>query len=170
MQSNEHTSDTSTPSNSNISNNTISIFDLKPFQGEIYWEKDVHFPFIDETDWLIDMYGNEFHEGYLKRHFEENHEVDAVYLLDNEYSQCSVMMAWPRGCKDLVNASAFIKFYNDGELLYTSPEIKCGDRPIEFSFSVENVEKLSFECISVGNNNSAWVTVTIIYPYFNFIK
>lgn len=152
-----------------ISNNKVSIFDLTPFQGEMYWVKDVTFPFVDETDWLIDMYGNEFHSGYLAYHYEEKHEVEAVYLLNNEYTTCNIMMAWPRGGKDLVDASAFIKFYSDGELFYISPEIKCGDEPIEFSFSVENVKKLSFECISVGNNN-AWVAVTIIYPYFDFVK
>ena len=64
---------------------------------------------------------------------------------------------------------SYIKFYSDDQLLYTSPEIKCGDKPIDFSFDVSNVEKFSFELISIGNNNP-WMSVAIIYPYFDLVE
>lgn len=147
----------------------VSIFDLDPFQGKAYWFKDINPPFSDEKDWLTDMYGTAFHTGYIAYHGAEKQEVDSVYFIDKKYSKCNVMMAWPRGGKNLINASAYIKFYSDDQLLYTSPEIKCGDKPIEFSFDVSNVEKFSFELISIGNNNP-WMSVVIIYPYFDLVE
>lgn len=155
----------------NISNtvNKVSIFDLEPFQGKAYWFKNLNFPFSDETDWLIDMYGTEFHAGYITHHGAEKQEVNSVYFLDKKYSKCNVMMAWPRGGKNLIDSSAFIKFYSGDQLLYTSPEIKCGDKPIEFSFDISEVEKFSFELISVGNTNP-WMSVAIIYPYFDLVE
>lgn len=153
----------------NKTGNTISIFNLEPFQGESYFFKDANFPFSDETDWLVDMYGNSFHKGYLAFHGEENHEVNAVYSLKNKYSTCHIMMAWPRGGKDLINSGAYINFYNDGVLFYTSPEIKCGDEPIDFYVDISNVDKFSFEFVSTGEN-ATWMCVTIIYPYFDLIE
>lgn len=153
----------------NKTGNTISIFNLEPFQGESYFFKNANFPFSDETDWLVDMYGTSFHKGYLAFHGEEDHEVNAVYSLKNKYSTCHIMMAWPRGGKDLINSGAYINFYNDGILFYTSPEIKCGDEPIDFYVDISNVDKFSFEFVSTGEN-AAWMCVTIIYPYFDLIE
>ena len=155
-----------------IINNTgkkVSIFDLDTFQGEAHWFKNTSFPFSEEDDWLIDMYGNEFHTGYIAFHGDERQQVDAVYNLDNKYSQCNIKIAWPRGGKNLIDAGAYIKFYADGELLDISPEIKCGDEPIEFSINLSGVKKFSFERIATGKGN-AWMTVTIIYCYFDLIE
>lgn len=147
----------------------MSIFDLEPFQRNGYWLKTTHVPFNDETNWLIDMYGEEFNEGYIAHHGEENGELDVVYLLDKNYTTCSVKLAWPRGASHLVESGGYIKFYGDGKEIYTSLEIKCGDRPIDFSFDVTGVEKLGFERIATGKGN-AWMSVTLIYPYFYLQK
>lgn len=147
----------------------VSVFDLEPFQGKAYWFKSINAPFNDENNWLVDMYGTSFNEGYIAHHYEEKGEMDVVYLLDNKYTTCSVMLAWPRGASHLTEAGGYIKFYGDGQEIYTSPEIKCGDRPIQFSFDVTGVEKLGFERIATGKG-STWMSVVIIYPYFYLQK
>lgn len=147
----------------------ISLFELEPFQGEGYWFKSIHVPFNDEDNWLVDMYGKEFIEGYVAHHGEEKCEPEAIYLLDKKYTQCSVMLAWPRGASHLAEAGGYIKFYGDGQVIYTSPEIRCGDKPIEFTFDVTGVEQLGFERIATGKGN-AWMSVVLIYPYFTLQK
>lgn len=147
----------------------VSIFDLDTFQGEAYWFKNTTFPFSDEDDWLIDMYGNVFHTGYIAFHGKDDGIVDAIYNLDNKYSHCNIKIAWPRGAKNLVDSGAYIKFYSDDQLIDISPEIMCGDEPIEFSINLNGVKKFSFDRIATGKQN-AWITPTIIYCYFDLIE
>lgn len=60
----------------------ISLFELNPLRGQGRWYKSISVPFIDEDNWLVDMYGQEFVEGCVAYHGEEKCEPEAIYLLD----------------------------------------------------------------------------------------
>lgn len=139
----------------------ISIFGLTTFRGYDRW-----YSRSDKSDsYFIDTYDNEYPNAHLGKHYsldENDLDSEPTYLLDKKYSICTGRIAWSKEYKNY-SGSAWIDFYSDKTLIYSSPIITADSRLTEFSFDVSGVEKLT-----IALNGTAGVH--IIYPEFDLIE
>ena len=150
-------------------NNKVSIFDLDTFKGDPFWFDATYTRFTDV--YFIGTYGGKHDGAHLGGHGATNKNDDhPIYLLDREYNLCEGEIAWSKYAKDF-ECSPWIEFYsiaNDGSienLLYSTDPITANSRPLQFSFSVENVEKMKL--VRNGSNSHG---AYIIYDYLDLIK
>lgn len=146
----------------------VSIFDLKTFQGTAYWYDSTYY----SSEYFIDTYDNSHEMAHLTYHvaLDKNDTDNPVYLLDKKYSLCEGQISWSKVFKNSKNG-AWIEFYSVDDLgeilLYkTEPTITATNRPLDFSFSVEGVEKLKI----VTNGTNPHDHVGIIYQYLDLVK
>lgn len=146
-------------------NKRVSIFDLETFKGEGGWHKSTYD--IDYTD----TYDNEFVTSYWGKHYAISENIKSslpIYLLDNKYSVCEGQMAWSKGSKN-IEGSAWLEFYSGDECIYTTEPISADSKILDFSFSVEGVEKLTIVRNATKDMND-WDTIHIVYPYLNLVE
>ncbi len=149
----------------NKSNKKVSIFDLKTFKGEGGWHKST-----DDIDYT-DTYDNEYVTSYWGKHYAISENIKTslpIYLLDNKYSVCEGQMAWSKGSKN-IEGSAWLEFYSGDECIYTTEPISADSKILDFSFSVEGVEKLTIVRNATKDMND-WDTIHIVYPYLNLVE
>lgn len=147
----------------------VSIFDLDTFKNNPYWF-DVSYTSFSKED-LIDTYGEKHDGAHFGGHgATDKNSIHPIYLLDKKYYLCEGEIAWSKSEKNSED-SAWIEFYsisNDGtteNLIYSTDPITAYSRPLYFSFSVENVEKMKI----VRNSNSSRAAY-VIYDYLDLIR
>lgn len=143
----------------------VSIFDLDTFKGDGYWF-DLSYMTFSEED-FIDTYENEYLNACIGYHgvTDRYASFTPTYLLDKKYSICEGQITWSKSYKNH-EGSAWIEFYSGDTCIYTTDSITADSRLLTFSFSVENIEKLTI----VRNGTSSSNAVKIIYPYLNLIE
>lgn len=149
----------------NSSTNIVSIFDLDTFRGEGGWHKS-----IDDIDYT-DTYDNEYVTSYWGKHYAVTKNIEysfPTYLLDNKYSICYGQMAWSKGSKN-IEGSAWLEFYSDDKCIYMTEPISADSKILDFSFSVEGLEKLTIVRNATKDMND-WDKIHIVYPHLNLME
>lgn len=144
----------------------VSIFDLDTFKGNNSWCKATH------KYQYTDTYDNEYPNAYFDSHYATTKEDDykaPTYLLDKKYVICEGQITWSKESKNL-DGSAWIEFYSDDNLIYTTEPITADSRVLTFSFSVEGIEKLTIVKTGSRNENIVYDRAYIIYPYLNLVE
>lgn len=148
---------------------TVSIFTLDTFQGSELWynkENTSDLKSFFEGN-FIDTYGIEYPHANLAKHYFRNtmENNSTTYLLDYNYTKCEGKIAWPK-CDKNEKGNAWIEFYSDDELIYSTEPISASNRALHFEFNVEDLEKLTV----VKKAKEETSIIYIIYPYFNLVK
>lgn len=156
--------DEETPSPPNKNTKKVSLFDIDTFMGDAHWFDHSYINFGGDD--FVDTYGNEYLSARVAYHYAHDitNTSNPIYLLNNDFSLCQGQIAWSKSDKNM-GGSAWIDFYADGELIYSTNPITADDECEEFEFDVHNVKKLTI--IQNGTSNNS---VKIIYPYFNLIE
>ncbi len=144
----------------------VSIFDMETFRGGNGWEIATY-----KSDYT-DTYGNEYIPSYIAQHYasEKNDRFMPTYLLDKKYSICEGQIAWTKRCKNS-DEKAWIDFYSDDKLIYSTDKITATDRALNFSFSIENLDTLTIIQNSTKEADLDFANyVYIIYPYLNLVE
>lgn len=143
--------------------NKVSVFTLDTFKGNPGW---LNISYYTDKIVFTDTYDTEHLTSYIGHHFGKdiNSTYNPTYLLDKKYSSCEGEIAWSKSDKNS-KETAWIEFYSGDELIYITEKITVDSRPLAFSFSVDDVEKITILRNATGGSSS-W----IIYTYLDFVK
>lgn len=83
------------------------------------------------------------------------HTGTIVFLLDCKYTSLEGQLFVQYGSRNNLDEQVVVKIYCDNKLVYTSPTLSGGVRPISFKVNTTNVEQLKIEAKHVSNTAPA---------------
>ncbi|MDE6184975.1 MAG: hypothetical protein K2G39_06065 [Lachnospiraceae bacterium] len=119
----------------------ISIFDLDAMNtNEQYW-----FDYSDghSSECFIDTNNVDYLTAHMGFHYRTNKEeiLNPTYQLNDNYSICEGKIIWSAANEDS-KEKAWIEFYSEDTLIYTTAPIDINNKSTDFSFSIKGVKEL----------------------------
>lgn len=112
-----------------------------------------------KIDHATDNLGNEHMNPLRIMHScEENYWE--TYLLDGKYDTFSGTLFIDYDDRDSATY-CYIRVYGDGELLYDSPKMTSGVRPVDFEIDVSGVDEFTIEINGTWSKSYSWLAVYI---------